>query len=850
MILRIFILILLLLWFKSPAQLTDYFTDDNLSKNPLWSGDTTLFTVHSGKLHLFAPPVSGRAQISSPSSAISEGQWQFTAEMDFNPSSSNYIKVFLVSDRPDIAGAVNGYFVMLGNTTDEVSLYRQSGTTITRIIDGSDGRLNLTAVEISVRITTDDNGNWNLFTKMADEPDWIAEGSATDTSIKTSQWFGLLCVFTSTRSDKFHFDEITVKGKTWPDRTPPSLIKANLNSSKQVMLEFSEPLDQPSVMNLQNYKFTDTGYKVINVVQGEGPEMAIIQITELQEGVPVLLKISGIKDVSGNSMTESVSELIFLLPYSAKAGDVIFNEVMADPSPPAGLPEVEYLEIFNRTERFINLEKWSISDGSSTAKFPFSVIAPGGFKLIYSSGVLINFSNSLQVNSFPTLNNQSDKLGLYNESGLLIDLLNYSASWHTVQGKSEGGWSLERIDPDDFCRKEDNWASAVHPEGGTPGRLNSVYASRPDRIPPLLTDAEPVSPTTLLLSFNEVLDNDAARELKLKIDAYKGNIISVVLKVPNQIIIETDIPFEQNLRYKFQVSGVRDCPGNLIESGSRMDFFVLSDSASVADVVINEILFNPVPGGNDFVEIFNASDKFLRLRNWTIERISKKENLKSGLFPSMLLQPYCFLLLTSDPLLLKNYFPMVPDSLIMKVPLPSLPDDSATLILLNEKRKRIDSVHYDEQYHLSLIRNNEGLSLERITSAVPAVSRENWRTPAFGLPTPGRKNSVSHGIRLDQSFFKPYPTVFSLSDPESFTLINYELSGPDNFFSVSVFDFEGRKIKELVNNMNPGTSGFIRWDGDRSDGRPADPGFYLIVADVYNQAGQNARYRSRVVVVK
>jgi hypothetical protein len=206
--------------------------------------------------------------------------------------------------------------------------------------------------------------------------------------------------------------------------------------------------------------------------------------------------------------------------------------------------------------------------------------------------------------------------------------------------------------------------------------------------------------------------------------------------------------------------------------------------------------------------------------------------------------------MTSDPLNLKNFFPALDDSMMVKVALPALPDDSGTLVLLDEKRNTLDSVHYDAHFHLRLIRDDEGLSLERIDPEVPAVSGENWRTPALGLPTPGKLNSVAAGKSAERPFFKPQPGVFSLTGPLPFTIINYELSVTDNFFSVSVFDFEGRKIKELVNNMNPGISGFVRWDGDRSDGRPADPGFYMIVADVYNHAGQNARYRSRVVVVK
>lgn len=846
----LYLLLLLFFWSRTQAQLTDNFSDGNLSVNPTWEGDTVLFSIYSGKLHLMAPPVSGRSFITTPSQAISKGLWEVTVEMDFNPSSSNYTKIFLVSDRPDVSAALNGYFLMLGNTTDEVSLYRQTGNAVTRIIDGRDGRLDRSTVKISVRVTSDEYGTWKVFTKTPEEPDWQAEGSTVDTAVNKSGWFGLLCVFTSTRSDKFHFGDVFVSGQQWPDRVPPSIAVTSVSSSTQVTIEFDEPPDQISALNSQNYKIIEPGYQILGAYPGGSAESVVLEITALKEGIPVSLTVSGIRDVSNNTMPETTIQLIYLLPFSARAGDLIINEVMSDPSPPAGLPEAEYVEIYNRTERFINLEGWSISDGSSTAYLPYSVISPGGFKVVYSSVTFYNFLNGVQVADFPSLNNSADALVLYDNAGRIIDMLYYSSSWHTVRDKAEGGWSLERIDPDDFCRKKENWVSADHPDGGTPGKRNSVYASRPDRTPPVLSDAEPIGSTTLVLTFNEDLESNAALSLNLKIHSYAGRILSSVMINPHQIRIEVSEPFQKNILCRIELTGIRDCPGNLIEPGTGKKFFVLADNATAADVVINEILFNPLPGCVDFIEIFNRSEKYLRLRDWTVLRPAGNTFQKAALFPPALLYPHGFAVLTSDQVTLKNYFPSLEDSLVLEVALPSLPDDSATVILADHKRNLIDSVHYDEQYHLMLIRNSEGLSLERIDPDYPAIKGENWRTPSRGLPTPGFKNSVFTLTNTKSSFFKPLPPVFSLSGAESFTRINFELPQSDYFFSVAVYDSEGRKIKELVNNMNAGTSGFVRWDGDRSDGRPANPGFYFVVADVYNLAGRSERFRSRVVVVK
>ena len=127
------------------AQFSDDFSDGDFTNNPAWNGDTAKFeiVIAPNMLHLNAPAISNVAYLSTPSQSINNAVWEFLVRMDFNPSSSNYAKVYVVSDRDSLNAALNGYFVKVGNTTDEVSLYRQDGATDTEIIDGTDDRLNM-----------------------------------------------------------------------------------------------------------------------------------------------------------------------------------------------------------------------------------------------------------------------------------------------------------------------------------------------------------------------------------------------------------------------------------------------------------------------------------------------------------------------------------------------------------------------------------------------------------------------------------------------------------------------------------------------------------------------------------
>src|SRR5690349_15547079 len=86
------------------AQVTDDFSDGDFTDAPAWSGNDSKFAVENSVLRLAAPPTSGSAYLSTPSEAINEGVWEFLVTLDFNPSSSNYARVYLVSDSPDLTG--------------------------------------------------------------------------------------------------------------------------------------------------------------------------------------------------------------------------------------------------------------------------------------------------------------------------------------------------------------------------------------------------------------------------------------------------------------------------------------------------------------------------------------------------------------------------------------------------------------------------------------------------------------------------------------------------------------------------------------------------------------------------
>lgn len=102
-----------------------------------------------------------------------------------------------------------------------------------------------------------------------------------------------------------------------------------------------------------------------------------------------------IQDISGNQVRENqYINFNSQKHYPAKSGEILINEFMADPSPTAGLPETEFIELLNISGKHLQLKNLSIADGSSISEnFPDFIIEPDSFILIYHKADSSLFKN-------------------------------------------------------------------------------------------------------------------------------------------------------------------------------------------------------------------------------------------------------------------------------------------------------------------------------------------------------------------------------------------------------------------------------------------------------------------------
>ncbi|MEO7987901.1 MAG: lamin tail domain-containing protein [Chryseolinea sp.] len=469
---------ILLLTQQSFGQFTDNFVDGDFTANPVWVGNESKFVISSNQLKLQAPAIADMAYLSTASSAINDASWEFLVTIGFNPSSSNYIRVYLVSDSSNVSGSLNGYYVMLGNTADEISLYRQSGTTRTKIIDGIDGHLNLSASSTKVKVTRDASGNWELFSDVGATRTYTSEGTAIDATHLSSTYFGLYYKYTATRSTLFYFDDIVVTGNPIVDSTLPIITSLQVISSTEIGLAFSEKLEKVSAEAIENYMaLNGLGNPAIASLQSDGKTVRLSFAQDFQNGVECSLTTSHVKDLAGNEMVSVSRPFLYFEDFPVSYKDLIITEIFADPSPQIKLPNAEYIEIFNRSEHAIDLTNWILTDGSSSAAFSSKILLPNAYLILTSTvsvGDFSSFGNVLGLSNFPTLNNDGDPLVIRSSTGLMLDSVNYSDDWYLDDDKKAGGWSLERVSFTAATQESQNWKSASSIVGyATPGYVNS-----------------------------------------------------------------------------------------------------------------------------------------------------------------------------------------------------------------------------------------------------------------------------------------------------------------------------------------------------------------------------------------
>lgn len=748
---------------------TDDFSDLNFSANPTWVGETGNFKIDSAnqRLQLFAPAVSDESHLVTTSNAIENGIWEFRVFMDFNPSSSNRALVYLVSDQANLEDPLNGYYVMLGNTSDEVSLYRQDGTSSSEIIDGADDLLDVSAPEVLVRVTRDSVGNWELLTDTSLSATYQLQGTATDTTHLNAAYFGVFCDYTSTRSDKFFFDDFSVSGTPISDKDAPELDSLNVVSNNQLQLFFNETLDPTAAQAISNYSVSPgIGNPNSAVLSGGGQEVTLSFATPFTNGNSYTLSLSGIADTSGNSIAPQNKPFVYFVPVPPDFQDVVINEFMADPTPPSSLPNLEFIELWNYSNKTFDLANWQIGDNSNFATLPSFILQPFQFVILCDDGdtsFFAPYGDVLGVNGLPALNNSGDQVRLRNDAGSTVDSLEYDVSWYDDDLKENGGFSLELISPRDPCKNNaENYIAAVTLDGGTPGKLNSAFDTVPDPTPPQVVDYQVGGLDTLTLTFSKKMDSTSLATANYTIAGLSASVISISTDI-DQVTLLLSQSLSLGTSYELSVTGTEDCYG--IAQQAIVIPFGKGRAPQPFELLITELYpdpdatVSPLLPEYEFVELYNTTDAIISLSGGSISDPGNTQPLGD-----LNLQPGEYAIMVERG----NGFGFLPFGNVVEInELPSLNNTGDRIQLRSNSGQLIHSVNYDSDWYKDETKSEGGFTLEMIDLSNPCGSKENWKaSEASEGGTPGQPNSVSASNPDEEA-----PMVVSVFAVNSFQLV-------------------------------------------------------------------------------
>lgn len=641
------------------------------------------------------------------------------------------------------------------------------------------------------------------------------------------------------------------------DTVPPTINSAWAENANAIKIIFSEEIAQETANNIEKYKLNqDIEIESVEYNATTKNEVTLSLLNNLNEGEEYTLTVYNIEDFCGNKLVTENKEIVYAI---TEFGSITFNEIMCNPSDQQGLQRYPYIELYNNENHNVSLYQWSLKSGSTNYTLPAITIEPKGFVIIKPNDIADTIQKhvpEIPLISQTFLSKSGKTLELYSSNGTLIHWVSYSNTWYRDEYKKIGGWSLEQIDPTNYCAGYLNWIASNDQRGGTPGETNSVSSLLTDNTTPEIICLTVDNDSCISLHFNEpllfteLLDNTKwSLEPVLTPDAVianapMGNIISLIFSTSLQ----------NNVLYTVTPPLIKDCVGNEIEILPVS--FQLPQQPIENDIVINEILFNPFNGATEFVELYNKSTAVFALNDIYITKYNKTgelDALKKASDYGHLLYPDDYLVLAKTRRQVYNFYPHVDSLKIVEVTsLPSIPNSSGSVVLLNMEGIIIDQFEYNEKMHSPLLRNVKGVSLERINPNSKTQDNNNWQSAAEAnnFATPTYKNSQFNAIAGSNSKFSLSTPIFSPDGDgfDDFLLIKYNFEQSGNSINIKIFDTDGRLVKNLVQNHYAGTEGEIKWDGSDENNKRAKFGPYIIFIEYFDAAGKVA-YEKTVVTL-
>lgn len=311
-----------------------------------------------------------------------------------------------------------------------------------------------------------------------------------------------------------------------------------------------------------------------------------------------------------------------------------------------------------------------------------------------------------------------------------------------VTRQSGGIWTLE---------VGEGYDGALSQEGGTGtdnmytvsnffGVRSTYTSSRADLftydfkidLPPFtINNATSISDTEVDVTLNQAYDRATVQPDDFTVN--NGGETPASVTFPSSTVVRlifgAGLPSNE---YTVTVQNIQAQNGKAIESDASANFIIFDDYTP-GDIVINEFMYDPPGGQEEYVEIKNLSGKYLNLQNWQIGDESGNGTISSG---TVILRPNDFIAVSSDTAALFNVYGS--RLYVESGSIPSLNNGGDVVKILTDDGTIVDSLQYTPSW------GGDDLAVERRSDTAPSIYSENFGdSPNLNGGTPGISNEVS-----------------------------------------------------------------------------------------------------------
>ncbi len=735
---------MLFLPFLAFGQFQDSFDDGDLTNNPTWIGDLADFIVNADNEMQLDADSAGTSVIYVNAQFPDSILWEFYFNANFAPSNNNNLRIYLQSDDPTFVNG-NGYYFEFGESGsgDALQFYRMDNGAGTLLGTGQLGAVGSAPADGRIQISRSAIGDWEVKVDYDGGNIFITDLTFSDNVYagSTGSYFGLQCEYTGGNINNFTFDDFNI-ATLLPDLSPPTIVNVDVISEFELDVYFDEVINQGTAEAINNYIVGNSvGNPSTAILDGSNPTLVHLSFSNgFVSGQQNTLTVNGVEDLANNQMTSQDFPFTYQLLESPQKYEILINEFMADPAPPVGLPNEEFVELYNNTNKTFDLSGLTFESGGAPQVFDNAILEPGKYIILCDDeniNLFTPFGDVLSFSSFPALSNGGDEIIIKNENGVVIDAISYNLDWYQDPDKSDGGWSIELIDPNSPCEFETNWSASNDSNGGTPGTENSVLGQSSSETG--ISNKFLNSNNQLTINFNNALDEASLTDPNnFSISPTLGILdITILGDFNNSILIEFITQPEVGVIYTLSINNLTNCTGSAIPSIA-IDF-INPETAEVNDILINEIMIDPAPTVGlpnvEYIELYNNSDKIFDL--WQ-SSIQKEDN--SYFFDSYILQPGEYLIVCNqtDVNSLLGFGNVLGMSSFL-----SLSNNADAFSLKNEGGQILDEVAYNLGWYQDGDKLDGGWSLELINPNSHCEFETNWRASVdLSGGTPGRKNSI------------------------------------------------------------------------------------------------------------